>query len=1063
MKLDRFINRPVLSTVISILIVILGIVGLVTLPIEQYPDIAPPTISVRTTYSGADAQTVLNSVIAPLEESINGVENMTYMQSTATNDGSASITVYFKQGTDPDMAAVNVQNRVQQAQSLLPSEVVRVGVQTEKRQTSILLLFSVTSDKGQYDEKFLTNYAAINVLPAIKRIQGVGSAESFGAKTYTMRIWLNPEAMKQHNLMPSDVTNVLAEQNIEAAPGKFGEQSDQSFEYVMRYKGRLKTPGEFGDMIINQDQSGNVIRLKDVAKIELGALSYVVDNLCDGKPAVTVMVTQVAGSNANEIIKNIKTTLTGLEKSFPPGMQINIMMDVTDFLYASIHEVIKTLLEAFLLVFLVVYIFLQDLRSTLIPAIAVPVSLIGTFFFLKIFGFTINLLTLSALVLAIAIVVDDAIVVVEAVHAKLDQGYKSGKQASLDAINEISGAIISITLVMSAVFIPVSFIGGTSGTFYKEFGVTMAVAIVISALNALTLSPALCALLLKPKDEEGNTKKLSFVAKFHTSFNTSYEKLLGRYRHGIQFFINHKVTSFAIVIVSIVVMGLLMKTTKTGLVPDEDTGVMFCTVSMPPGTGLQKTEKVMQTVDKMLKSNPAIASSTQSLGYNFIAGQGSNFGTFIIRLKDWKDRNLAQSAKAVQGMIFLQTASIKDAQILAFAPPMIPGFGTSNGLTFSLQDKTGGSVDKFFQITQKFLAALNKRPEFSQAMTAYDPRYPQYMVDVNVAKCKESGIAPSTVLTTLQGYYGGLYASNFNSYGKLYRVMIQADPQKRLDPSSLNGIYVRTSAGMAPINEYIKLNKVYGPSNINRFNLFTAIAVNASTAEGYSTGDAIKAMDEVAKQTLPDGYGYEFSGLTRSEQESSNSTALIFVLCLVFVYLILSAQYESYILPLSVILSIPFGLAGAFIFTNIFGHENNIYMQISLIMLIGLLAKNAILIVQFALERRQMGMAIRWSAILGAAARLRPILMTSGAMIIGLLPLMFSFGVGANGNSTLGASAIGGMLIGMICQIFVVPSLFVIFQYLQEKIKPLQFENETSQKVDTELIQYTRPVKNDEK
>jgi HAE1 family hydrophobic/amphiphilic exporter-1 len=1061
MKLDRFINRPVLSTVISILIVILGIIGLVTLPIEQYPDIAPPTIMVRTTYSGADAQTVLNSVIAPLEESINGVENMTYMTSTATNDGSAMITVYFKQGTNADMAAVNVQNRVQQAQSLLPSEVVRVGVQTEKRQTSTLLLFSVTSDKGQYDEKFLSNYADINILPAIKRVQGVGSAESFGAKTYTMRIWLNPETMKQHNLMPSDVTGVLSEQNIEAAPGKFGEQSDQSYEYVMRYKGRLKTPGEFGDIIINQDQSGNIIRLKDVAKIELGALSYGVNNLCDGKPAVTVMVAQVAGSNANEIIKNIKSTLSDLQKSFPPGMQVNVMMDVTDFLYASIHEVIKTLLEAFLLVFLVVYIFLQDLRSTLIPAIAVPVSLVGTFFFLKIFGFTINLLTLSALVLAIAIVVDDAIVVVEAVHAKLDQGYKSGRQASLDAMNEISGAIISITLVMAAVFIPVSFIGGTSGTFYKEFGVTMAVAIVISALNALTLSPALCAMLLKPKNEDGSSRKLSFVARFHTSFNTSYNKILGRYRNGIQFFINHKVTSFAIVIISIVVMGFLMKTTKTGLVPDEDTGVMFCTVAMPPGTGLEKTKATMDIVDRMLKSNPAIKSSTQIIGYNFIAGQGSNFGTFIIRLKDWKDRNLAQSAKAVQGMIFMQTASIKNAQILAFAPPMIPGFSASNGLTFSLQDKTGGSVDKFFQYTQQFLAALNQRPEFSQAMTAYDPRYPQYMVDVNVAKCKESGISPSTVLTTLQGYYGGLYASNFNSYGKLYRVMIQADPQKRMDPSSLNSIFVRTPAGMAPVNEYITLNKVYGPSNINRFNLYTSIAVNASTAEGYSTGDALKAMKEVASKTLPEGYGYELSGLTRSEQESSNSTALIFVLCLVFVYLILSAQYESYILPLAVILSIPFGLAGAFLFTNLLGHENNIYMQISLIMLIGLLAKNAILIIQFALERRQMGMAIRWSAILGASARLRPILMTSFAMIIGLLPMMFSFGVGANGNSTLGASAIGGMLIGMICQIFVVPSLFVIFQWLQEKVKPIQFENEQTQKVDTELLQYTRPVKTD--
>jgi HAE1 family hydrophobic/amphiphilic exporter-1 len=1057
MKLDRFINRPVLSTVISILIVILGIIGLISLPIEQYPDIAPPTIRVSTTYSGADAQTVLNSVIAPLEEQINGVENMTYMTSTATNDGSASITVFFKQGTNPDMAAVNVQNRVQQAQNLLPSEVVQVGVTTEKRQTSTLMIFSLTSDKGQYDETFLTNYVAINILPAIKRVQGVGSAEAFGTKTYSMRIWLNPEAMKQHNLIPSDITAALAGQNIEAAPGKFGEQSNQSFEYVMRYKGRLKQVPEFENIIINSDASGNVLRLKDVAKVELGGLSYVVNGRDNDKPAITCMVTQVSGSNANDIVKNIKSTIKGLSSSFPPGMQIDISQDVTNFLYASIAEVLRTLLEAFILVFIVVYIFLQDLRSTLIPAIAVPVSLIGTFFFLNLFGFSINLLTLSALVLAIAIVVDDAIVVVEAVHAKLDLGYKSARLASLDAMNEISGAIISITLVMAAVFIPVSFIGGTSGTFYREFGVTMAVAIMISALNALTLSPALCAILLKPKiDVDG--KKPSLVNRFHTSFNTAYSTVLGKYKHGIQFFIGHKIISFGVVFLCIAVMVILMKTTKSGLVPDEDTGAVFCTVSLPPGTGLEKTQKTMDEVDKMLSTNPAIQSRTQITGYNFIAGQGSNFGTFIVRLKNWDKRNKGQSAKAVIGMIYAQTAALKNAQIMAFAPPMISGFSVTNGLTFSLQDKTGGSVDKFFSITQQFLAGLNQRPELSMAMTSYDPRYPQYMVDVNVAKCGESGISPNTVLSTLQGYYGGLYASNFNSFGKLYRVMIQADPKKRLDPNSLNSIYVRTSSGMAPVNEFITLNKVYGPSNINRFNLYTSIDINATPANGYSSGDAIKAINEVAAKTLPIGYGYEFSGLTRSEQQSSNSTVLIFGLCLIFVYLILSAQYESYVLPLSVILSIPFGLSGAFIFSNIFGHENNIYMQISLIMLIGLLAKNAILIVQFALERRQMGMGIKWSAILGASARLRPILMTSLAMIIGLLPLMFSSGVGANGNSTLGASAVGGMLIGMICQIFVVPALFVIFEYLQEKIKPMHFDDEYNQKVDTELLQYTRPT-----
>jgi len=1061
MKLEKFIRRPVLSTVISIVIVILGIIGLTQIPIEQYPDIAPPTIMVYTSYPGADAQTVLNSVITPLEESINGVENMTYMTSTATNDGSASITVYFKQGINADMAAVNVQNRVQQAQSLLPSEVVQIGVITEKRQTSMLMIFSLTSDKGQYDEKFLTNYAAINLIPAIKRVKGVGQAESImGAKTYSMRIWLNPDAMKQHNLIPSDVTAVLADQNIEAAPGKFGENSDRSYEYVMRYKGRLKTADEFGNIIISSDQSGNTLRLKDVARIELGGLYYVVNGRSNGKPAVTCMVTQIAGSNANQIVKDVKKTIEEQAKTFPPGMQVDMTHDVTSFLYASIYKVLRTLLEAFILVFLVVYIFLQDFRSTLIPAIAVPVSLIGTFFFLYVFGFTINLLTLSALVLAIAIVVDDAIVVVEAVHAKLDVGYKSSVTASIDAMNEIASAIISITLVMAAVFIPVSFIGGTSGTFYKEFGITMACAIVISAVNALTLSPALCAIFLRPKTDESG-KKPTLMSRFHTSFNTTYSTLLEKYKHGTQFFIEHKITAFALVIIGIATMAILMKTTRTGLIPDEDTGTIFCTVSLTPGTSLSKTQQTMDKIDNMLAANPAIKTRAMITGYNFIAGQGSNFGTFFIKLKDWKLRGKGQSATDVLGMIYAQTASLKDAMVMAFAPPMIPGFSATNGLTFSMQDKTGGDVNKFFGITQQFLAKLNQRPEIQMAMTAYDPRYPQYMVDVDVAKCKQSGIGPRTIFTTLQGYYGGLYASNFNSYGKLYRVMVQADPNMRLDPSSLNNIFVRTSYGMAPINEFISLKKVYGPSNINRFNLFTAISVNASSKPGYSSGDAIKAVNEVAAETLPAGYGFDYSGLTRQEQESSNSTMLIFILCLVFVYLILSAQYESYLLPLSVILSIPFGLAGAFFFTKIFGHENDIYTQISLIMLIGLLAKNAILIVQFAIERRESGMGIKWSAILGASARLRPILMTSGAMIIGLLPLMFAAGVGANGNETLGASAVGGMLIGMICQIFVVPSLYVIFEYLQEKFKPIVIEENNSSEISAEIEQYSKTTKSD--
>ena len=1077
MTFTNFIKRPVLSTVISIFFVLLGIIGIISLPIEQYPDVAPPTISVQTTYTGADAQTVLNSVVTPLEESINGVENMTYMTSQATNDGSCMITVYFKQGSDPDMAAVNVQNRVSQAQALLPAEVTRVGVTVQKRQTSNVIMFSLTTEDGRYDDVFLTNYANINVIPALKRINGVGDVQSPGMKTYSMRIWLKPDKMKQHGLIPADISTALAEQNIEAAPGKFGEQSDMSFEYVMRYKGRLKTEEEYGDIIISSDHNGQTLRLKDVADIELGGLVYSVSMRNNNQPSVMGMVQQIAGSNANQIASDVKKELDKQAKSFPPGMIYKINMDVTEFLYASIEEVIFTLVLTLLLVFLVVYVFLQDFRSTLIPMIAVPVALIGTFLFLWIFGFSVNLLVLSALLLAIAIVVDDAIVVVEAVHAKLDQGYKSALTASIDAMNEISGAIISITLVMSAVFVPVSFMGGTSGTFYREFGITMAVSILISAVNALTLSPALCAMFLKPHDKDGEHGKKSFIDRFHEGFNYQYEKILEKYKKGVANVIHHRILAGVSVVVGIVALVVSMATTKTGLVPDEDTGVMFCTISMAPGTSQARTQEVIDQIDKMLAANPAIRSREQLVGYNFIAGQGSDQATFIIKLKPFEERpsgffyNLSglwegdgimrffvnpQAVNSVLGMIYKQTAEIKDAQILAFAPPMINGFGATNGLTFSMQDKTGGDLNKFFEITKSYLAELNKRPEIATAMTSYNPNYPQYMVDVDVAKCKQSGIAPSTVLSTLQGYYGGLYASNFNAYGKLYRVMIQGDVASRAKPADLTNIYVRTPSGMSPVSEFCSLRRVYGPSNVNRFNLFTCINVNATAADGYSSGQAIQAVEEVAAQVLPDGYGLDYSGLTRSEQESSNSTGIIFALCLVFVYLILSAQYESYILPLAVILSIPFGLAGAFIFTNVFGHSNDIYMQIALIMLIGLLAKNAILIVQFALERRMTGMAIRYSAILGAGARLRPILMTSLAMIIGLLPLMFASGVGKNGNQTLGAAAVGGMLIGTLCQIFIVPALFAVFQWLQEKLRPIDF-NDSNNNAGSEIAQYTNP------
>ena len=1076
MTFTNFIKRPVLSTVISIFFVLLGIIGLISLPIEQYPNIAPPTISIQTFYQGADAQTVLNSVITPLEESINGVENMTYMESTATNAGMAMITVYFKQGADPNMAAVNVQNRVSQAQALLPAEVTRVGVTVSKRQSSNVVMYSLTTDDGRYDDEFLTNYNNINIVPMLKRINGVGDVHIPGMKTYSMRIWLYPDKMKQHKLVPSDVSMALAEQNIEAAPGSFGEQSNQKFEYTMRYKGRLKTPEEYGNIIISSNTNGQTVHLRDVAKVELGGLQYSVMMKNNSRPAVIGMVNQVAGSNATQIADDVKTALADAQKQMPPGMKVTIEQDVTEFLFASIEEVVFTLFITLLLVFFVVYIFLQDIRSTLIPMIAVPVALIGTFFFLWVFGFSINLLTLSALLLAIAIVVDDAIVVVEAVHAKLDLGYKSALTAAIDAMNEISGAIISITLVMAAVFVPVSFMGGTSGTFYREFGVTMAVSIVISALNALTLSPALCAIFLKPHSKDEH-KKLSRVDRFHMAFNTQYDKINTKYQKIVEKIINHRWISSLAVILGIVALVVTMKFTKTGLVPNEDTGTLFAMISLPPGTSQVETQKVTDQVDKMLASNPYIERREQIVGYNFMAGLGSNQSTFIIKLKPFAERKYGMidriksvfdgagiaglfidptSSNMILGMIYKQTSSIKGAQIIAFGSPMIPGYGLTNGVSFVLQDKTGGDLNKFYKVAQDYLAALNKRPEFSRALTTYNPNYPQYMVDVDVAKAKQAGTSPAAILSVLQGYYGGMYASNFNAYGKLFRVMIQGTVESRMNEDGLTNIYVRTAGGMAPVSEFCTLKRVYGPSNITRFNLFTSIAINATPADGYSSGQAIQAAEEVAKQVLPQGYGYEFSGLTRSEKEASNSTAMIFVLCIVFVYLILSAQYESYILPLAVILSIPIGLSGAFIFTLIFGHNNDIYMQISLIMLIGLLAKNAILIVEFALERRRTGMAIKYAAILGAGARLRPILMTSLAMIIGLLPLMFASGVGRNGNQTLGAAAVGGMLIGTLCQVFVVPALFAFFQYLQERVKPLVFEDEASRDVIKELEQFSK-------
>ena len=1075
MKLDKFINRPVLSTVISILIVILGVIGLATLPVTQYPDIAPPTVSVRATYTGANAQTVLNSVIAPLEDQINGVENMMYIQSSASNNGSADISIYFNQGTDPDMAAVNVQNRVSMAQGLLPAEVTKVGVTTQKRQNSMLLIFSLYDAEDKYNIEFIENYAKINLIPEVQRVKGVGDANVMG-QDYSMRIWLKPDVMAQYNLVPSDISGVLAEQNIEAAPGQFGERGNQTFQYTIRYKGRLQQTEEFEDIVVKALPNGEVLRLGDVARIELGRLAYTFNNTVNGHKAVTCIVFQMAGTNATETINNLLDVISKAEESLPAGLKINVAQNANDFLYASIHEVIKTLIEAFVLVFIVVYVFLQDMRSTLIPAIAIPVALIATFFVLKLIGFSVNLLTLSAMVLAIAIVVDDAIVVVEGVHAKLDQGYKSSREASIDAMSELGGALVSITLVMMSVFIPVSFMGGTAGTFYRQFGITMAISIAFSALNALTLSPALCAIFLKPHDSEHKQKKMSMVDRFHTSFNAAYDSLLKSYKKRVVFFIHKKWLSFGLVAASIVLLMFFMKTTPTGMVPNEDTGTIMGAVTLPPGTSQERAMEVLAKVDSLVAAEPAVQSRTIISGYSFIGGQGPSYGSVIIKLKDWEERSMMQNSDIIYSTLFLRAQKvIKDAQVLFFAPPMIPGYSVSSDIELNMQDKTGGTLDHFFEVVKSYTAALEARPEINSAKTTFNPSFPQYQLDIDAAACKKAGISPSDILSTMQGYFGGLYASNFNRFGKMYRVMIQAEPDATKNMESLNGVKVRGSNGeMAPITQFVSMKKVYGPDIINRFNLYTSMKVMVAPASGYTSGQALQAIAEVAKENLPMGFGYELGGMAREEAQTSGSTTgIIFVLCFVFVYLLLSAQYESYILPLAVLLSVPFGLMGSFIFVNGFSAlgsipalkmilgtmSNDIYMQIALIMLMGLLAKNAILIVEFALDRRKQGMSISWAAVLGAAARLRPILMTSLAMIVGLLPLMFAFGVGAHGNRTLGSSAIGGMLIGMILQIFIVPVLFVIFQWLQEKIKPMEWDSLDESEVEAEIEQYSPTAK----
>lgn len=1045
----KFIQRPVLSTVISVIIVILGVLGLIELPISQYPDIAPPTVNVSASYTGANADVVLKSIVIPLEEQINGVENMTYMTSTATNDGNASIKIFFKVGTNPDLAAVNVQNRVSRATSLLPVEVTQAGVTVTKSQSSNLLIFSLYSDDKAYDQTFLQNYAKINLVPQIQRVVGVGDVTVFGAKDYSMRIWLKPDIMQQYKLIPSDISAVLAEQNIEAAPGKFGENGNQAFQYVIKYKGRLTNDKEFGDIIIKSVGNGQMLRLKDVAKVELGSLSYASTIKTNGVESAAMAISQTPGSNARDVINNSKKLIEEAAKSFPKGVKYTILVDVNENLDASIEKVIHTLIEAFILVFIVVFIFLQDFRSTLIPAIAVPVAIVGTFFFLNLFGFTINLLTLFAMVLAIGIVVDDAIVVVEAVHAKLDHGYKSSKKATIDAMDEISGAIISITLVMAAVFIPVTFITGSTGVFYKQFGITLAVAIILSAINALTLSPALCALLLKPHADDHKHK--SFIQRFYTSFNVAFDNVTGKYKRSVQFLSVKKWIVLAAIVFAGAALFYMMKTTPSAFVPAEDQGTVFANISLPPSASMERSDIIAKKVDSIAKTIPGVKNTLRIVGQNFTAGAGSAYSMVIVKLETWDKRDL--SVDDVIGQLFAKTSGIREANIFFISPPTIQGFGQSGGFEFQLQDKGGHTTAEFFKVNTEFLDKLSKRPEILYATTPFNPGFPQYMMDINLAKAKDAGVSINTILSTMQGYYGGLYASNFNKFGKQYRVMVQASPEFRANTEGLNKIFVRNSAGtMAPITEFVKMTRVFGPESISRFNLFSSISITGAPKPGFSSGDAIKAIQEVAAENLPAGYGYEFSGLTREELASGSETIFIFILCLVFVYFLLSAQYESYILPFAVLFSIPFGLAGAYLFSIIFKLNSNIYLQISLIMLIGLLAKNGILIVEFALERRRKGMPIVQAAVEGAVARLRPILMTSFAFILGLVPLMFATGAGAVGNKSIGTGAVGGMLIGTILGVFVIPVLFIIFQGLQERISGPAKENYDDEGDDDEEV-----------
>ncbi|MXN91383.1 efflux RND transporter permease subunit [Flavobacterium sp. Sd200] len=1046
--LKTFIERPVLSTVISILITILGILGLLSLPVEQYPEIAPPTVQVTATFTGANAETVLNSVVIPLEEEINGVEGMTYMTSSAANDGTANITVYFELGEDPDIAAVNVQNRVSRATPKLPAAVVATGVTTVKRQASSLMFLSMYSNNPQYDGTFVQNYAKINLVPKLQRIKGVGQVNVFGSKDYSMRIWIDPEKMATYQLTPADIQAALNEQNVEAAPGKFGENAKGIYEYVIKYKGRLSKIQDYEKIVVKATGNGNFVKLGDVATVELGAFSYGSNNMGMGKEGVAMGIFQTSGSNAQDIIEEANKIMEDAKKNFPEGIDYVVPFSTKTFLDASIHKVISTLIEAFILVFVVVFLFLQDFRSTLIPAIAVPVAIVGTFFFLSMFGFSINMLTLFAMILAIGIVVDDAIVVVEAVHAKLDEGEKDPKKATLSAMSEITGAIVSITLVMSAVFIPVSFLKGPSGVFYQQFAVTLAISIVISAVNALTLSPALCALFLKPHDDHDHKKK-NLKDRFFTAFNTGFDAMNSKYVGSLRRLAPRKWITVVILLVFSGITYWLFVTTPSGFIPSEDRGVIMADITMPPGTTLEKTQLTVNKLDSVLQSMPLVEARMSVVGFSLLNSvNGGSYAFCVIKLKDWKDRTEEnQTVQAVTGELFARTAGFKDARLLFFSPPSVPGLGSADGFEFKIQDTGEDDWATVSKVSNEFLAELNKRPEIQYAQTNFNPSFPQYQMDVNIERAKDAGVSLTNIFNTMQGYYGGLYTTDFNRFGKQFRVMIQAQPDQRADENSINKIYVRNNAGqMVAISQFIDFKRIYGPEAVARFNLYKAVNVNGAAKPGYSSGDAIKAIQEVAAQHLPKSYSYEFSGMTREEIIAGSQAAGVFLLSLIFVYFLLSAQYESYIIPLAVILSLPVGIAGAIGFVKLAGLENNIYFQVALIMLIGLLAKNAILIVEFAVQRRKHGLSIVDAAVEGAQARLRPILMTSFAFILGLMPLALSAGVGAVGNRSIGMAAVGGMLIGTVFGVFVIPILYIIFQALQEKIsgKPKQDQTENA-------------------